>query len=293
MSVVADNRYAGAAAGQARPPRHGGGAFDPAELGLGVLLPVLGAHPQAGASGVALAVADAAAAAGRRVLLVDCADPARSGLAGVCGVEGRSVRGERGAAIRLATRRLPRGVVAVRRLVGTGVPMRPEQVPSVALWVRADANAFDLTVVDVGWDVWALTAPDAATGPLTWAAGSASRTFPVVVLRPTAASAALAEGVLARYRDGVRQSGLAEPHCLAVVGGGSWPAPVRAVMGLQLARLARRALFVPESSEAALHGWTTDPAPTGSIRAAAALLKTLSRTGAPPPRPGRAAKRRP
>jgi hypothetical protein len=172
---------------------------------------------------------------------------------------------------------LPRGVVAVRRLVGTGVPIGPGQVPSRASWVRADANAFDLTVVDVGWDVWALTAPDATLGPLSWAAGAAARTFPVVVLRPTAASVALAEGVLTRYEDGVRRFGLTEPHCLAVVGGGSWPARTRAVMGLRLARLARRAMFVPESAEAAVNGWTTEPAPTGSIRAATKLLNTIGR----------------
>jgi hypothetical protein len=279
MSVLAEQ--AGPSHRPAVPP--GGGPFDPADpadlrRGLGVVLPVLGAHPQAGTSGVALAVADAAAAAGRRVLLIDCADPARSGLAGVCAVEGRSVRNERGVAVRLASRRLPKGVVEVRRPVGTGEPIRPEQVPSIASWVTADANGFDLTVVDIGWDVWALTAPDAPSGPLAWATGPAARTFPVFVLRPTAASVALAEGVLTRYHDGVRRFGLAEPHCLAVVGGTSWPPRTRAVMGLHLARMARRTMFVPTSSDAAVNGWTTEPAPTSSIRAGAALLKTLTRT---------------
>ncbi|GIJ70603.1 hypothetical protein [Virgisporangium ochraceum] len=274
MSVLAEQ--AGPSRRPTAPP--GGGPFDPAELGLGVVVPVLGAHSQAGTSGVALAVADAAAATGRRVLLVDCADPARSGLAGVCAVEGRSVRGDRRAAVRLASRRLPKGVVDVRRPVGTGEPVRPEHVPSIGSWVTADANGFDLTVVDVGWDVWALTASDASPGPLAWATGSAARTFPVLVMRPTAASVALAEGVLTRYHDGVRRLGLADLHCLAVVGGTSWPARTRAVMGLHLARLARRTLFVPASPDAAVNGWTTEPAPTGSVRAGAALLKTLTRT---------------
>ncbi|MFY1636179.1 hypothetical protein ACN27F_23375 [Solwaraspora sp. WMMB335] len=290
MSLLADGRSVdGAAAVPDAPsrrravPPHGGRTFAPTTLGLGAVIPVLGAHSQAGTSGIALAVADAAARTGRRVLLVDCADPARSGLAGACDVEGRSVAGTRRAAgIRLASRHLPRGIgVSVRRLLGTGTPMRPDELPTLTSWVAADHNEFDLTVVDIGWDVWSLTVPDSGLGPLTWATGRPGEVFPMIVMRATAASVALAEGVLTRYLAGVEPFGLVQPHGVAVVGAGSWPARTRNVMGFQLARLAHRALFVPASSEAAVAGWTTDPAPTASVRAATALLKTVNRSAAP------------
>jgi len=68
----------------------------------GGLLAVVGAHPGAGCSTVALVVAEAAAAAGRPVHLIEASPASRSGLAGTTRTElgtdvsGRWRRGERG-----------------------------------------------------------------------------------------------------------------------------------------------------------------------------------------------------
>ena len=107
-------------------------------MGLGTLVPVLGAHPQAGASDIVLALADAAAMCDLRVLLIDCADPARSGLAGIAGVEGRSLSVSADKApVRLASRLLARGAVATRRLVGDGSPLAVSAVPQPLAWAAA------------------------------------------------------------------------------------------------------------------------------------------------------------
>ncbi|WP_238009384.1 hypothetical protein KZZ52_27705 [Dactylosporangium sp. AC04546] len=272
MTAVEVLRGAGGA--PARPD-----VFDPTRFGLGVVVPVLGAHPQAGASGIALALADAAAGAGLRVLLLDCADPARSGLAGVCAVEGRSVPGARGrAGIRPATRQLRRGVVTVRRIAATGEPLDVRRVPLPAAWIAADDNHFDLTVVDAGWDAWSLLATGERLAPLLWCTGSA--TFPVLVLRPTIGSAGLAEGTIARYDDAVRTAGLVPLYATVVVGARTWPATVVPVLGHRLAQRRRRTLFAEATAESAVSGWTTGPAPPASLRAATVLLRAV--TGAAP-----------
>ncbi|WP_345631501.1 hypothetical protein [Rugosimonospora acidiphila] len=235
---------------------------------------MLGAHPQAGASGVALALADAAAVAGLRVLLIDSADPARSGLAGVCAVEGRSVPGAHGrSAMRIGTRTVQNSRLAVRRLVGTGTPITIAQLPLPTSWASAEPSDFDLTIVDVGWDVWPLTIPGESLGPLLWCTGSPTCTFPVVVMRSTVGSVGLAEGMLTRYDTGVRQRGFVEMGCAVAVGGESWPTVVRAVMGLQLESLSERTLFISPSPEAATAGWSVAPVPANSVRTAMALLQ--------------------
>lgn len=252
--------------------------FDPAPLGLGLVVPVLGAHPQSGASGVALAMADAAAAAGLRVLVVDCADPARSGLAGVAQVEGRSTASAPGRApVRLAQRRLPRGQVEVRRIVGEGTPLASGSVPLPPDWVTAVAAQADLTVVDLGWDLWNLMVPGTPLGPLSWCLGAASWTRPVLVVRATAPGVALAEGVLARYRLGTQRAGLVLPAALAVVGARSWPAAVAAVLGFQLHQFAAEhpPIWFPHVDEVAVGGWGPHPVSADLVRAAAALLYGL------------------
>ncbi|MBT8226951.1 MAG: hypothetical protein HKP61_15905 [Dactylosporangium sp.] len=243
---------------------------------LGTIMPVLGAHPQAGASGVALALADMAVTAGLRVRLLDCADPGRSGLAGVCQIEGRSVSGgEHRAAIRCATRNLPQGVLPVRRLVGTGAPMPVSLVPGPEAWAATDPEPSDITVVDLGWDIWQLMQPSARIGPLTWCRLPLAPTWPVFVVRGTAASAALAEGILARYALGVRHLGLAALRGLAVVGGESWPVQAQAVMGGLLRQASAMGEFVPLDAEVIRSGWGTAPVPAAVLRAVAALLSRI------------------
>ncbi|MET7400136.1 hypothetical protein ABZS66_42290 [Dactylosporangium sp. NPDC005572] len=284
MTTVEVRRGTGRADAAAPRP----GAFDPTAFGLGVVVPVLGAHSQSGASGIALALADATAAAGLRVLLLDCADPARSGLAGVCGVEGRSVPGTHGrAGVRPATRALKRGTVAVRRIAATDAPLAVQQVPLPAAWIGADDNRFDVTIVDVGWEVWSLLATGARPAPLLWCTGSS--TFPVLVLRPSAGSVALAEGTVARYEDAIATIGLVPLYAAVVVGAPAWPPAIVPAIGRRLAQHRRRTLFVESTDEAAVAGWNTRQAPPASMRAAASLLRAVTgarptTTSAEPPR---------
>ncbi len=269
----------------------------PAELGLGTVVPVLGAHPQAGTSGMALALADAAALAGLRVLLIDCADPARSGLAGVCAVEGPSIsRGDGHAPLRLAIRTLPRGVVNVRRMISEGAPLTAGQVPQPSVWAGAAADRFDLTVVDLGWDFWPLTSPGSRLGPLAWCIGRPGATFAVLVLRTGVSSVSLAEGVLYRYQMGMQRLGFVDLRAAVAVGDESWPRECLVVMGHHLRQLARHTLFVPPTPEVATTGWTTKPSPGPSLRAAATLLYGLggpvAQAVGPPPVPRRGKTRR-
>ncbi|WP_223874370.1 hypothetical protein [Salinispora mooreana] len=251
-------------------------AVDPSELGLGVLVPVIGAHPQAGASGVALTLADTAAAAGARVLLIDCADPARSGLAGVCQREGRSVAtGEGKASIRLAARATARGALDVRRLVSMGTPLLADAVPRVHAWVAAAAGEFDLTVVDVGWDVWRLMMPSSPMGALAWCAGNPVSTYPVLVARSTMASTALAEVLLTRYQVGEQLGMLTPVRRVVALGAASWPTQVRSSLGRLMCQVRDPAVFAPLSPEHVVSGWGTTAAPAESVPAASTLLHGL------------------
>jgi hypothetical protein len=260
---------------------------DPAQVG--VVVPVLGAHPQAGSSGVALALADAAAGAGLQVLLIDSADPARSGLTSVCQLEGRSfpaspIRDS----IRLGERRTGRTSTQVRRLVGTGSPQRLEMLPRPIDWMTASGPPVDLTVVDLGWDLWQLTAPRSRLGPLQWCCLRSAPTMAVLVMRPSRPSVMSAEVMLARYEIGIRAMGLHGVSALAAVGGTEWPMSVRAAMGPTLVSMADQAEFIPLDNAVLASGWTSAPAPAPSVRAAANLLRRLGgpiaeAIGPPPP----------
>ena len=276
MTAFADQHTVAPAAASAAQWSAGQTTYHLGGARLGVVVPVLGAHGQAGTSGMALALADAAAGVGLRVLLVDCADPARSGLAGVAGIEGRSVRvAQDKAQIRMAIRALPRGRVATRRLVGDGTPLQVSAVPLPLSWAATVLDEIDITVVDVGWDVWHLMAPSRPIGPLAWCGGPSAATFPVMVLRPAAGSVVLAEGVLTRYASATSLLGLAHLLAVVAVGAEAWPPPAQAVMGLYLQQAGERVHFVPATAQAAVGGWGTASAPAASIRTATAVLQTI------------------
>ena len=294
MDVVTATEVTGASVSPQPTPN---GHSDPAMARFGAIVPVLGAHAQAGASGVALALADAAALAGLRVLLVDGADPGRSGLAGVCQVEGPSMSvGDTRAAIRIAARQLGRAAVDVRRLVGVGAPLTVAAVPKPPEWAASLAAPVDLTVVDVGWDPWRLMTGGSEIGPLAWCLAAPAATRPMLVVRPTVPSVGLAEAVIARYSLGQRRVHLAPVAGLVVTGADSWPNQVRAGLGYLLQQAAERAHFIPSDSEATVVGWTANPLPVATTTAAAGLLRVLGgrfaeAAGPPPPRRGRLLRR--
>lgn len=255
------------------------GLFDPASGAVGVVVPVFGAQPGVGTSGVALALADAAAAAGMRVLLVDEADPARSGLTGAAVQRVASdPPGQTGLRVTTSHRR---GVV-IRSLVAPSRRATPWELPTLARWVpaRLRDDGFDVTVVDVGWDMWQVL-PDLDDdqlddGPLVWL--RAQPASPVLVCRasrPSVRQAATVAATWTAHRDAGRVGGTRLQ--LAVSGADSWPeADLTAGADTAVAKLAGSAVFFPYDLSAALDGWTERPLHPAALTAAGRVLSRAS-----------------
>lgn len=204
---------------------------------------VVAAHAGAGASTVALAISDAAAATDRRVHLVDTAHPRRSGLIAAASAElGTDAAG--------AWRRGSRGRVTIDRRVADvepgGWPVLPISEEPV------------VTVLDLG-----LPAPE------NLARLAADRTPTVVVCRPTVPGVRLTEHVLSQLAD--------RPVVVAVVGPARWPQAVKANFGPRLRELRSRGrmLRVPVDRRLQTAGLTGDRLPkavAGAGRSLAALL---------------------
>jgi hypothetical protein len=199
---------------------------------------VLAGHAGAGASTVALAVAEGLAS-GRRVQLLEYAEPAQSGLVAASDLE---------LGVDDLWRRGRRGEVELLRLA------RP--VPEVDLPAPPPADEAMLQVIDPGWSrtVSLLTA-DAALPPVA---------ATVVVTRLTVPAVRQTEQVLARARGDV---------WVAAVGSRRWPRAVRAGCGAHLARLVDRGRVVPVPVDRRLAtlGLTGDPLP-GPVAAAGRSL---------------------
>lgn len=273
-----------------RPP-------EPSLENLGTVVLVFGAQPQSGTSGVALALADTAAAAGLRVLLIDSSDPARSGLAAVCHTESSAVPGGPGGfQIRRGTRRIGQHAVRVMRLVAGTRPPRLDQIPRPIDWADAARPAqADLTVVDAGYDVWQTMAPESGLGPLRWSSLRTITVHPLLVTKATWPSASAAEVVLHRYNVGVQRAGFAPVRHVVVTAATAWPSQVRGAMGQLLNALADTAVFLPHHAEAAVNGWRTDPTPPELSGPAASVVRGLGEPFAaalPAPEPSRRGWRR-
>ena len=132
----------------------------------GLVVMVVGCHGGAGASTVALSVAEALGEAGRSVRLLDCASPQRSGLLTAVdaelGVDGSGWRQGRRA-------RLPIDRVVDALASATDVPAPPE-VP---------LGAAEVTVVDTGWGAVDVLAAE------SWLAQAAESAAVVLVARAT------------------------------------------------------------------------------------------------------------
>jgi hypothetical protein len=210
---------------------------------------VVAAHAGAGASTVALAISDAAAATNRRVHLVETAHPRRSGLIAAASAElGTDAAG--------AWRRGSRGRVAIDRRVADvepgGWPVLPiSEEPTV-------------TVLDLG-----LPAPE------TLARLAADRTRTVVVCRPTVPGVRLAEHVLSQLAE--------QPVAVAVVGPARWPQAVKANFGPQLRELRSRGrvVRVPVDRRLQTAGLTGDRLPE-AVEAAGRSLAALFMSAVPP-----------
>lgn len=224
-------------------------AFD---AGDPVVLVVAG-HAGAGASTVALAVAEGLAEA-QRVQLVDYAEPVRSGLAAAPAVE----LGADG-----AWRRGRRGELDVVRLTSDLVDGDLPPLPETE-------DAGRLAVVDAGWSL---------TCALLGAPASLAGAPMVVVTRVTVPAVRQTEQVLAAV-DGAAVVGAA---VVAAVGPARWPRLVEVSCGPRLGELRSRGQVVPVPIDRRLQiaGLTGDRLPkpvTAAGRSLAALLAPAGET---------------
>jgi len=209
----------------------------PASPGLAPLVRVRAANAGAGASTVALALADVADVAGIRTRVLDAAAPAWSGLLGATVTELGAAEGWR------------RG----RR--GDGVLIdRVEQSVRVPAEVPAPRaiDGVDLTVLDAGWSMRELAV---TTG---WVAATAAHAE-VLVTRPNALALSQTESALTHLEDQV----VAGHVVVVVVGANRWSDREFATAG----RLLRRAheqeavLFAPLLPAKTLPVLGPDPLP--------------------------------
>ena len=199
---------------------------------------VVAAHAGAGASTVALAISDAAAADGRRVHLIDRTHPSRSGLVAAASEElGTDVTG--------AWRRGLRSGVIIDRRATDVVPGNWPADPA--------GEGPGMTVVDLGVPI-----PDYLI-----------RGTAVVVCRPTVPGVRMTEQLLDQL---ARQSVV-----VAAVGPSRWPGEVTATLGsrLRALRAAGRVIAVPTDRRLEVTGLTSSPLPRPVRSAGRSLLERI------------------
>jgi hypothetical protein len=250
--------------------------------GLGVRAPhhgwllVVAAHPGAGCSTTALAIADAAATAGSPVHLVEAGQPGLlvgGGLAAVTHHELGVVAG--------GWRRGRRGLVTLDRAAGTGPRTWPPPAPHQAV------DQTPVTVLDAG-AAWAGTEDEVGGRAAPWwSAGASAPSAVVVVCRASIPGISGAERLLDRLKDLFEMdaqtdvaAGGGTTLLAAVVGGARLRGPLRAACGPYLGRLQaqRRVVGVPHVRYLELTGPTADALPR-SLTAAGRGLWALARPG--------------
>ena len=221
---------------------------------------VLAAHSGAGSSTVALAVADAAAAAGQVVHLMESAHPARSGLVAASSSElGLDPTG--------TWRRGLRGQVTIDRRAGEATP---------AGWPDTVESSSPTTVVDLGLP---------SVGNMTRLAANGGRC--ILVSRATIPGVRLAEQALDALAD--------VAVVVAVLGASRWPGEVTSSLGPRLRRLRAdgQVVTVPIERHIEVTGPTNSALPKSVLAsrplAAGADQRLSARMPSPPRRSMRAA----
>ena len=210
---------------------------------------VISAHPAAGASTLALAVADALAATGRPAALLDYAAPSRSGLSAATDTELGTVPTGDWQVGRRATVTVYRRAVATDTAPGAD-GARPPAPPPIADDTRVVA---DLSGLDPA------RRPQPAGGTV------------LLVCRTTVPGLAHAEACLTTYA-------ASWPTVLvAAVGPRRWPKLAVASLGPRLARLRAegRVITVPLQPRLALTGATADPLPATLLTAAGRAIQLM------------------
>ncbi|WP_410626173.1 hypothetical protein [Amycolatopsis sp. cmx-8-4] len=236
---------------------------------FGRIIPILAASPGAGATSVAVAIADALQLAGRSVLLIDAGDPVRSGLGRAARADGPRRDGP-GPAAGIRFSRRARAVLA--RLDFSELAAEPAMFPPPPFW-HPGGRSVDVTVVDIGHDPWRL-AIDPALGPGQWLRVGSPSPIPALVVRPSVPGLAHAEQVLARLEPWVRAGAITPPTQLLVVGARRWPKGVAGTAGRRTSVLLSDALFFPHDRAVAVRGITADVTPPSLRSPAVHLLRS-------------------
>jgi hypothetical protein len=245
----------------------GSGREQVAWSAFGAVIPVLAGSPGAGASTLAAAVTDVLQLAGRCVLLVDAADPARSGLAAAASAEGPWTSA---VSPLLHIRYSWRRQALLARLESRLPAISPGMVPAPPLW-RPAVSPLHVTVVDMGHDGWRATAnPLLGTGG--WLRRGVPASRPLLVVRPTRPSLRSAEQVLARLDRWVEAGVVAPPARMVVTGARRWPRGVVGAAGRRLESLLESALFLPRDAALEAGGVTDELIGRKVLDAVAPLL---------------------
>jgi hypothetical protein len=225
---------------------------------------VIAGHAGAGASTVALAIADAAAAAGRTVRLVEAVHPSRSGLLAATSAElglddtgawARGTRGDPTAAGRLTITRRANDTAPDGWPVDDPPPI-PDSRPAVS--GRRDAGREDVSIVDLG---------PVPVNALRGVARDGERV--VIACRATIPGLRLTEQVLGHLGDA--------EVLLAVVGPRRWPGGLTASggSGIRTLMAAHRIVAVPQNRRLVVSGLTYRPLPKTVLAAGTKLWHAL------------------
>lgn len=234
--------------------------------GFGTVIPVLSASAGAGASVVTTVLADALQLADLHTLMIDVADPARSGLASAARSDGPVAASPHNAVrIRMSWR-----ASALVAWVETDLPLvTPGMVPPPRFFKPA-SRSVQATVVDLGHDPWRIAAAPLA-GAGAWLRAGTPMPRPVLVCRASRPSLLHAEQVLARLEISAATTA---PVQLVVVGATRWPAGIAGCAGPRVAPLIDEAVFLPHDPDIAVSGITPDVTPP---RLRDALVPVLQR----------------
>lgn len=226
--------------------------------GSGRLVRVWAANAGAGASTIALALADAADAADLHTRVLDAATPAWSGLAGAAVTELGAAQG---------WRRGRRGHEVLIDRVDVRVAA-PDLVPAP----RA-ADGIHLTVLDTGWTVRELATASAGPGKC-WVAG-APADVEVVVTRATTPALGQAEEVLLELTD--------RPVIAVVVGPARMSRQLVTLAGPRLRRLHhdQGVMCLTRLAAGSMAGLGTEPLPRQLIGAGRRLLDRITTVTGP------------
>ncbi|GAA2678775.1 MULTISPECIES: hypothetical protein [Actinosynnema] len=236
--------------------------------GFGAVIPVLAGSPGAGASVLAAVLADVLQLGRHRVLLVDPADPPRSGLSAAARAQGPwlahphpQVR------IRFSWR-----AQALLAQLETCLPvLSPGMVPPPRWW-RPPMQQPHATVVDLGHDPWRVTAHPLA-GAGAWLRRGIPQPRPLVVVRPSRPSLLHAEQVLARLDHWISAAVATAPVQLVVMGTKRWPTGVAGAAGRRVSALLPDAVFVPHDPDLAAAGITAEVTPPRLRQAITPVLR--------------------